>query len=181
LNLTVEQPIESGTFLWVQILVQNAPGPILVRVIHSREKPDGSWSLGCAFARELSESDLRTIRAKRQRPCPSDKRVWLRFPCSLATSYLTDDHAAPLSAKIINSSAGGLGLLVDREIPQGSLLNVELPRPQGRAARSVLVRVVHVRGKPGGYWILGCAFAKELAAAELLAVLGRPAESCVPC
>lgn len=35
--------------------------PLRVRVIHCREQPDGTWVVGCAFAKPLGDAELRAL------------------------------------------------------------------------------------------------------------------------
>jgi hypothetical protein len=146
---------------------------LCVRVIYVTPQPDGTWLLGCAFARELSDDNLRAFRAARVRPLPPDQRSWRRYLCNIVTSCESVNPAQqePSSAKILNVSPAGLGLLVTRQFEQGSLVSVELPSSNGSPATSMLARVIHAKPQPTGDWVLGCAFTRQLTDQELQKLL----------
>lgn len=177
INFIVGHRFDSGALLKIdlQTCLRQLKGPLLVRVIHVSPHEEGQWSVGCAFAGELGEEGLRAFRAKRMRPLPPDKRAWVRFPCNLATSYHSmAEEDGPLPAKVLDSSAGGLGLLVNRPFENGTILSIELPCTGGHSSRTVLARVVHARGKQGSYWILGCAFTSQLTEEDLRSLNALP-------
>lgn len=171
MSLQVERQFESGTLIRVEVQssLENTPHMLCVRVIHVTPQPDGTWLLGCAFARELSDDSLRAFRAARVRPLPPDQRTWTRFLCNIMTSCksVNPAHLEPSSAKILNVSPAGLGLLVTREFEQGSLVSVELPGSMGQPPTAVLARVIHAKPRPTGDWVLGCAFTRQLTEQEL--------------
>jgi hypothetical protein len=59
-RLQVERRFEPGTILSIQVESSeyDAPPALLARVIHVNAEAGGTWTLGCRFARELSEKDL---------------------------------------------------------------------------------------------------------------------------
>lgn len=177
MNLVVDRWFESGTLLKVELQtdLENAPRALWVRVIHVTAQPDGTWSLGCAFTRELSEESLRAFQVEPVRPRLPDKRAWLRMSCnSPARIEVGQGEPEKWSAKVLNISPAGIGLLTTREFPRGALLHLDLPG-EGHEVRSLLVQVVHVKIHTNGGWLLGCAFAQKLAPEELERLLGaRP-------
>lgn len=75
----------------------------------------------------------------------------------------------PWLASVRNLSAGGVGLIADRQFKPNMLLTIELPSrtPQQDAAPR-LFKVTHVTPQPGGkWWVLGGVFASPLSAEEL--------------
>lgn len=57
----VDRRFEPGTILNIQVeetSAEEAPPVLLARVVHVRAEGVGFWSLGCRFARELSDKDL---------------------------------------------------------------------------------------------------------------------------
>lgn len=96
-----------------------------------------------------------------------DRRVWLRHPANLVTTYQVADGPAQtkLRARVQDISRGGINLLVDRRFDTGELLNVELPQQNG-AALDVLACVVRVE-EQGGDWSLGCVFSRQLSDEDL--------------
>jgi len=69
---------------------------------------------------------------------------------------------------------GGIGLLLRRRFQAEALLDVELTGHTGSALRVLQVRVIHatlLKDADTTSWLLGCAFAKELAESELWELL----------
>src|SRR5262249_17851571 len=91
---------------------------------------------------------------------------WVRFPCNVETVCYACDTAPGerRPARIVNVSAGGVGLLPPCDFSPGPLLHLELP---SEAARLALIRVVRVMQHDAGHWFLGCEFADQLAAEEV--------------
>src|SRR4051812_38535912 len=77
-----------------------------------------------------------------------DRRVWVRFPADLETTYRPAGAAAAerFPAVLRDISVGGVSLSVDRPFLPGDLLTVELPTPAEGSACTVLACVVHVEG-----------------------------------
>jgi hypothetical protein len=176
-NLQVNHRFEPGELLSVELPGADGgpPHTALACVVHATPQPDGDWALGCTFSRELSDDDLRAFGARRQRtPTPHDNRTWVRFPCNVKVMCQTVTAAAleaAWPAQVLNISANGIGLLVDREIEPGTLLSVELQAAGGQTARTILACVVHVTEQGVGHQALGCNFIRELSEKELLALL----------
>src|SRR5438132_1598293 len=101
-----------------------------------------------------------------------ERRGWERLPSSAATTLTpvggTDQ---PTLARVRNVSRGGIGLLVEQAVEIGSLVNLELRKTAGDAARTILACVVHVVAHPDEQWTLGCNFIRELSDADLRALL----------
>src|SRR5205823_4069079 len=131
---------------------------VLACVIHVRQQGAGEWSAGCTFSESLSDPDLETFGARRQKPArPDDHRSWVRFPCNVEASWQRIDHSAGerWDAQVVNISASGIGLLIDRPVENGTLLNLDLRGPTTHSSRTILACVVHVTSHPGE-WNVGC-------------------------
>jgi hypothetical protein len=174
--LASPQPVKDGKLL--RVTVRNSSGSaepieVIARVIQCASRSGGKYLLSCCFARELSEEDLQLFGAQRIRPNGgNDIRAWVRFPFdgeSIFHSLVTADHEKT-RAKVLNISAGGVGLLVARNIEVGTLLNLELSG-EGKPKRSFKARVVHVTPKTENQWILGCTFVGELSDEDMLVLL----------
>jgi hypothetical protein len=75
-------------------------------------------------------------------------------------------------AEICNLSCEGISLQVPEAVPVGSLVSVALSNKSGLFARTLEVRVVHVRPSADGYPVFGGSFtAERLTAADLAAIL----------
>jgi c-di-GMP-binding flagellar brake protein YcgR len=104
-----------------------------------------------------------------------DRRVWVRHPVELETTYRAASDADPtrFAAVVRDISGGGLSLLADREFTPGELLSVELPGPTEENSYSALACVVHVAPQAEGQWLVGCTFARELSDEDLAAFGAR--------
>jgi hypothetical protein len=173
IGLVLPHPLEPGTLLTAEL---GSPGgdrvrTVLARVVHVTARDRGEWIVGCALVSELSDADLATFQAERVRPAVPDCRAWVRFPCNVETICYSVDTVPgeQLPARILNISAGGLGLLLPCQFESRTLLNLQLPPKPGLAPRKVLVRVV--QAKPyAGDWFLGCEFADQLTEGEIEAL-----------
>jgi hypothetical protein len=75
------------------------------------------------------------------------------------------------TARLVDISASGVGLLMDRPMEPETLLAVDLQNEDSSLVCSLLVEVRHSRAREEGDWLVGCAFARELRAGELKALL----------
>src|SRR4051794_39281999 len=117
INLVVIQEFVVGELLSVE-LPNGGDEPtctVLAYVVRAEALPGGDWSLGCTFAAELRDDDLEAFGARRARLTRPDQRGWVRFPCPAQASFRTarDPGAATCPARVLNISAGGIGLEVD--------------------------------------------------------------------
>jgi hypothetical protein len=72
---------------------------------------------------------------------------------------------------VLNLSASGVGLLVDRFVDAGTLLNIDLTGRDGHTTRTILACVVHVSQQAPQEWALGCNFIRELTDEDLQALI----------
>lgn len=142
----------------------------LARVVHVEEIAPEAWIVGCAFVGEISDAELREFQAEKVRPAEPDSRRWVRFPCNVETVCYTRETTPGerRPVRILNISAGGLGLLCPCDFAVGTLLHLELPV---EAARLALIRIVRVVEHNGGGWFLGCEFVDRLGGDELQGLL----------
>jgi c-di-GMP-binding flagellar brake protein YcgR len=176
INLVVPHHFEPGSMLGIEL-----PGTlgqpsyrVLACVVHATATAEGQWALGCTFARELGDDDLRQFGVVRQKPAtPDDSRIWMRFPCDVKAlcQVVAEPQTEPWPARVLNISPTGIGLLVARAIDTGTLLSLELQGPAEPSAHTMLACVVHVTVSPDGQWALGCNFIRELSEAELQALV----------
>jgi hypothetical protein len=61
--LALARRFEAGTVLAIDVQGKTGEGlaSILARVVHVCVQSDGSWLLGCAFTKPLSEEDLQRL------------------------------------------------------------------------------------------------------------------------
>jgi len=115
----------------------------------------------------------RLVGSRPNKPTPDnpteDRRVWVRFPADLETTYGPADGGdrGRFSAIVRDISVGGLSLIADRSFAPGDMLTVELPGPRDEASYSVLACVVHVTAQSDCRWALGCTFSRELSDDDL--------------
>lgn len=168
IGLILGSPFPAGTILAVELENQEgrAVRSVKARVVHVEEHGTGTWLVGCAFISELDEPQLRLFQAHRVKPTSPDFRRWVRFPCNVETVCYTCETAPGerRPARIVNISAGGIGLLLPCQFSSGTLLHLELP---AEAARLALIRVVRVIEHTTGGWFHGCEFVDQLGAEEL--------------
>jgi c-di-GMP-binding flagellar brake protein YcgR len=168
-NLLVQQPFQPGDLLSVELPAGEGQKVHTVLACVVRVAPEGDdWSLGCIFSRELGDEDLQDFGAKKEKPSSADQRTWNRFPCQVQATYqVVGYEETPICrAQVLNISASGIGLLVERAIEMGSLLSLELQKEGGGAARTILACVVHANQEEGR-WALGCNFIRELTEEDL--------------
>jgi hypothetical protein len=174
INLVCNRAFEPGELLSLELPggTAGSTSNVLACVIHCQPEQEGEWSLGCTFSRELNDEDLGAFGARRERHDPCDQRQWKRFPCSVTArcQLVANDDALKWPAQVLDISATGVGLLVERDIENGTLLSVELQNAAGTSECTMLACVVHVTHQSGTEWALGCNFIRSLSEADLRAL-----------
>ncbi len=101
-----------------------------------------------------------------------NRRVAVRHPArpGLATRVSTS-KTRPRRAQIRDISIGGLALILRSPLKTGTELLVQMENDNLEISYDLAARVVHASRKSAGQWIVGCAFARELAPWELEALL----------
>ncbi len=171
-NLIADRPFQPGDHVSIELpAADGCTHNVLACIVRVNGASSGAWELGCTFSRELSDSDLQSLGARRQKPTPPDQRTWLRFPCDVRASYqfVAGDNAEPESyeARVENISPSGIALVVPDPVETGVLLSIEIHAAAGTAARTILACVVHAARQQDGQWALGCNFIRELSEADL--------------
>ncbi len=77
----------------------------------------------------------------------------------------------PLPVRVRNISAGGISLVVHREVVTDTLLVVQLLNRPQMFLCDVQVRVTYAVEHPSGDWIVGGAFTRKLSDDELRSLL----------
>ena len=171
IGLTMDRRVTAGALL--QVGLRRANGvhvrDVLARVVHADEEAAGVWQVGCAFVVELARDELALFHADAVRSAGPDSRRWVRYPCDVETVCTTCEMlpGERHRARVLNVSAGGVGLLLACQFPTGTLLHFALPPVLNQPARSRYVRVARVQPHERGSWFLGCEFVDELAADDL--------------
>lgn len=170
IKLVAARPFEQGSMLTVILPGEGqASLSVLACVVHCRQLADEEWAVGCSFSAELEEADLQTFGAQKSRPASTDGRNWARYPCHVkALCRLAIEPERPAwPAKVLNISASGMALQLDRDLPTGTLLSADLHSGQGPGTLTILACVVHVTLQPNGERITGCNFIRELSESDL--------------
>jgi len=170
INLLVNRPFRRGMLLSIDLPGHaDSAAAVLAGVRHVTPLGPGEWTLGCYFAAELSDAELRAFGAKRVRAPACDRRTWVRFPCAGKVTYhcLGDPRKRQRPARLLDISRTGVALLTDRPIDAGSLLGINMPGTRGRRPYTILACVVHQRTAAAGEWVAGCSFIRQLSDYEL--------------
>lgn len=62
LGIILCYPFRPGTYLAIDLTGANGDvRTVLVRVVHVRDRADGTWHLGCEFVKPLTESDVEML------------------------------------------------------------------------------------------------------------------------
>jgi hypothetical protein len=170
-RLRAARPFEPGALLSIELPAAPCPARVLAYVIHSQAEEGGRWALGCSFAAELADDDLRALGAQRQRPQAPDQRQWVRFSCPIKASWapLRSSPGDSFPARVLDISPSGVGLVVGEEVEVGTVLSLTLHGSAG--GLTILASVVRAAAQGEAEWALGCSFIRELADAELGALL----------
>jgi hypothetical protein len=174
-NLLVPQPLPPGALLSIE-MPGTGPGDeyfVLACVIRSAAQPHGEWSLGCTFARELSEEEVQSLVSRPVAPLESEERSSVRFPCSTRAGYQfvnVPDRPAG-TANVLNLSPKSIALAVPETIEVGTLLNLELQSRNGAAKVTRLASVTRLVPLQAGEWSVGCNFISQLNDQDMRALL----------
>jgi hypothetical protein len=87
--------------------------------------------------------------------------------CEL-TSYGESDR---WPAAVRDISVDGIGLIIERSFPSGTVLEIELSSRDESLSYIVVARVNHSRPTPDGRWQAGCSFVGRLSDEELTDLL----------
>jgi c-di-GMP-binding flagellar brake protein YcgR len=174
-SLVVDRAVDAGEMVVLELPADRGEiRTVLACVVRVSPQPDGKWSLGCVFSRELSQEELDRVGAQKLPAAEDDdKRTWVRFSCELHAAYrkVGDPTNQAFAAQVLNISANGIGLAVTQTLAAGGLLNVDLLDKAGQVARTMLACIVHTTMRAGGDLAIGCNFIRELSEEELQSLL----------
>jgi c-di-GMP-binding flagellar brake protein YcgR len=180
-KLVVDRRFEPGALISLDLPGGDDPNgvSVLACVVRAEEQPNGEWVLGCNFSRELNAADLQRFGIAKAKPVPPDQRSWSRIECNIRAAYLESNADKPAwhEAQVGNISAGGVALIVDRDVPNGMMLTLDLLTSAGEQVTTILACVVHISALPDGRRVLGCNFICELSEEHLTALLFEPARA----
>jgi hypothetical protein len=107
-----------------------------------------------------------------------DRRGAQRFPadldafCQPPPGHVNDPNW--FLARVVNVSAGGVGLIASRGFAAQTYLAIELKNESKSYFQVIPARVVHVTRHTDGTYLIGCAFQTELNEEELNALVSGP-------
>jgi hypothetical protein len=170
IKMRVGQPFREGTMVRVDLPRLGGPTTTLLAcVMHAREVAVGQWEVGCNFSLELSDEEMRAFGVEKTPAAAGDSRAWVRHSARGTCEYevLAGDDGPARTARLVNLSPAGIGLLVDEKLEPGTALTVFLKRIDDQTDRPLLACVVYQTERPDGMWAVGCNFLHELGEKEL--------------
>jgi c-di-GMP-binding flagellar brake protein YcgR len=180
-KLLVDRGFAEGSLVSLDLPGTDGPsgGSVLACVVRAEQQADDVWVLGCNFSRELDAIDLQSFGIAKAKPGEPDQRGYSRFESNFKVYYTETnaEGAARLEARVANISASGIALVVDREVPNGTMLGLDLYTAGGDLVTSILACVVHINVLPESDRVLGCNFIRELSEKELNTLLFAPVPS----
>ena len=101
--------------------------------------------------------------AKETTALEDDRRLWVRYAADLRGEVQLAEKGFRdrIRANVRDLSLGGASLLVERPLPAGQMLSLELPSADNEV-HTVLACVVRATPEEEGKWSLGCVFSREL-------------------
>lgn len=103
----------------------------------------------------------------------SERRQWIRYAATMAVGIrrfgARDDSA--WRGELCNVSAAGAGLVSEAAVELEAVLEVRPLHRTWNAALKLMVRVRKLVELPGGSWLLGCTFVRQLTDEELRGLL----------
>jgi hypothetical protein len=170
IKMRVGRPFREGTMIRVDLPRLGGPTTTLLAcVMHAREAAVGQWEVGCNFSLELSDDEMQAFGVEKTQAAAGDSRAWVRHTARGTCEYevLPGDGGPARTARLVNLSPAGVGLLVDEKLEPGTALTVFLKRIDEQTERPLLACVVYQTERPDGMWAVGCNFLNELGEKEL--------------
>ena len=110
----------------------------------------------------------------RPHPGGEDRRKSVRYPCGPQTgANLGNVEGDTWPVRVRDLSAGGVSLVTRRRVEPQRLVMVDLRNKTQNVVCKVPARVIYVITPPGGDFIIGCAFTRELSAEEVQKLLSN--------
>jgi len=101
-------------------------------------------------------------------PQPHERRTAVRRPAGKVQVDLSPDgRQVPGQVTVRDIASKGIRLVLGQGLDPGAVLDLRLRRPDRDFSCVIPVQVVYVLEEPGGHFITGCAFSRELSAEEL--------------
>jgi hypothetical protein len=100
----------------------------------------------------------------------SDRRLFTRHETSVETRCRALADNVDVVARLRNVSRTGVNLTVPREVPEGTMIRIDLPT--GGPSTTVLACVTNAKAISETEWSLGCMFSLELSESEMKSLGG---------
>jgi hypothetical protein len=99
----------------------------------------------------------------------AERRAWIRYPRRLSTLWqlFGARQEETWTASLCDISQTGVGLVINRAFPPGTVLTVRLQTGSRKFSKTMLARVKRCTGRENGEWLVGCTFIVKLKEAEL--------------
>jgi c-di-GMP-binding flagellar brake protein YcgR len=101
-----------------------------------------------------------------------NRRVTVRYQCPPATvgKVFAEAREAFYRVWVLDLSKGGAGILLDRSLPAGQQITVQISSPTNQKLEFP-ARVAHAREQSSGEWFVGLEFVRPLTEDEMDALL----------
>jgi hypothetical protein len=112
----------------------------------------------------MAEPTPSSFEAESEQVSTEDRRKAVRFPCrpGAEVRFLVKPSFRSRRGFLKDVSTGGVALNVSQPIEEGAVLLIEMPAgPRGQTVLRV-ARVVGVRRSPVGYYLVSCAFTRQM-------------------
>jgi hypothetical protein len=177
ISLLVDEPLSPGTRLLVDIpATPDYPASVVLAHLGiATNLATGQWLLSCKFVDELTDEDLQGFGVP---PKPMQSNEWrsgVRYRCSIPARYRLAPTPTEQTwpAEVISIAVHGLGLLVSQRLQIGTMLWLDVGKPEepevlslrACAARLTLLPAQHEAFAPR--MLLGCRFLRELTKQEV--------------
>lgn len=153
--LLLRERFERGSIIAVEM--SPASEPVHACVLHSVPLSGGLRKMSCRFTAALTEDALNSLWKT-----TLDRRSTERFPADIRATYESEKCFG--MAMVTDISKRGLCLLVDRILPEGLSLRLQL---RGDCLMDLSACVVRVSKQEEGIWACSCSFNHELTDAEM--------------
>ena len=165
IKMRIGRPLREGTMVRIDLPRLGGPSTtVLACVMHATEVTVGQWEVGCNFSLELSGEEMQAFGGEKTQAAAGDSRAWVRHSARGEVEYevLPGDDGPARTARLVNLSPAGVGLLVDEKLEAGTALTIFLRRQDDQTDRPLLACVVYQTQRPDGMWAIGCNFLHEL-------------------
>jgi hypothetical protein len=99
-----------------------------------------------------------------------ERRLLRRSPQASSSVLFCPGPAGVVTGQIYDLSAMGIGILTNRYLAVGSIVEIRIPASGGRHRGVVSGEIRNMTARNDGLWVLGCALLRPLTGAEVFAL-----------